>query len=72
MIRRLIEASLRLRVLVIAAATVVMVVGIGRMRRMPVDVLPEFAPPYIEIQTEALDKLRARLARRGFDRDALL
>ena len=54
MIRRLIEASLRLRVLVIAAATVVMVVGIGRMRRMPVDVLPEFAPPYIEIQTEAL------------------
>ena len=54
MIRRIIEASLRLRVLVIAAAAVAMVVGIGRMRRMPVDVLPEFAPPYIEIQTEAL------------------
>jgi len=54
MIRRIIEASLRLRVLVIAAAAVVMVVGMGRMRRMPVDVLPEFAPPYIEIQTEAL------------------
>jgi CzcA family heavy metal efflux pump len=54
MIRRIIEASLRLRVLVIAAAAVVMVVGIGRVRKMPVDVLPEFAPPYIEIQTEAL------------------
>lgn len=54
MIRRIIEASLRLRVLVIAAAAVVMVVGINRVRNMPVDVLPEFAPPYIEIQTEAL------------------
>lgn len=54
MIRRIIEASLRLRVLVIAAAAVVMVVGIGTMRNMPVDALPEFAPPYIEIQTEAL------------------
>ena len=54
MIRRIIEASLRLRVLVIAAAAAVMVVGIGRVRKMPVDVLPEFAPPYIEIQTEAL------------------
>jgi Cu/Ag efflux pump CusA len=54
MIRRVIAASLRLRVLVIAAAAVVMIVGIGRMRRMPVGVLPEFAPPYIEIQTEVL------------------
>jgi CzcA family heavy metal efflux pump len=54
MLRRIIEASLRLRVLVVAAAAVVMVVGIGRVRKMPVDVLPEFAPPYIEIQTEAL------------------
>ncbi len=31
-----------------------MVVGIGELRQMPVDVLPEFAPPYVEIQTEAL------------------
>jgi CzcA family heavy metal efflux pump len=54
MVRRIIEASVKFRVLVIAAAAVVMVVGIGRLRNMPVDVLPEFAPPSIEIQTEAL------------------
>src|SRR5499426_3500160 len=54
MIRHIIEASVRLRVLVVAAAAVVMVLGIGRVRNMPVDALPEFAPPYIEIQTEAL------------------
>jgi CzcA family heavy metal efflux pump len=52
--RRIIEASLKLRVLVVAVAAVIMVVGIGSVRRMPVDVLPEFAPPYVEIQTEAL------------------
>jgi CzcA family heavy metal efflux pump len=54
MMRRIIEASLKLRVLVVAAAAVIMVVGIGSVGRMPVDVLPEFAPPYVEIQTEAL------------------
>src|SRR3990172_1992435 len=54
MMRRIVESSLRLRVLVIAAAAVIMVVGVGELRNMPVDVLPEFAPPYVEIQTEAL------------------
>ena len=54
MMRRIIEQSLKLRVLVVAAAAVIMVVGVGRLRDMPVDVLPEFAPPYVEIQTEAL------------------
>jgi CzcA family heavy metal efflux pump len=54
MIRQIVESSLRLRVLVIAAAAVIMVVGVGQLRKMPVDVLPEFAPPYVEIQTEAL------------------
>ncbi|HEV8265297.1 MAG TPA: efflux RND transporter permease subunit [Gemmatimonadales bacterium] len=54
MMRKIVEQSLRLRVLVIAAAAVTMVVGVGQLERMPVDVLPEFAPPYVEIQTEAL------------------
>src|SRR5512145_268822 len=54
MIRQIVESSLRLRVLLIAAAAVTMVVGVGELRRMPIDVLPEFAPPYVEIQTEAL------------------
>jgi len=54
MMRQIVEQSLRLRVILVAAAAVVMVVGVGRMRSMPVDVLPEFAPPYVEVQTEAL------------------
>jgi CzcA family heavy metal efflux pump len=54
MMRRIIESSLRLRVLVTAVAAVIMVVGVGQVRNMPVDVLPEFAPPSVEIQTEAL------------------
>ena len=53
MIRQIVESSLKLRVLLIAAAAVIMVVGVGELRRMPIDVLPEFAPPYVEIQTEA-------------------
>ena len=31
-----------------------MVVGTARLRDMPVDALPEFAPPVVEVQTEAL------------------
>lgn len=54
MMRRIVESTLRLRVLVIAAAAVIMVIGVGKIQHMPVDVLPEFAPPYVEIQTEAL------------------
>jgi Cu/Ag efflux pump CusA len=54
MMRRIVESALKLRVLVIAAAAVIMVVGVGKIQHMPVDVLPEFAPPYVEIQTEAL------------------
>ena len=35
-------------------AVILMTFGITRLREMPVDVLPEFAPPFVEIQTEAL------------------
>jgi CzcA family heavy metal efflux pump len=31
-----------------------MVLGVAQLRDTPVDVLPEYAPPYVEIQTEAL------------------
>lgn len=54
MIRGIVSWSLQFRFLVIILAVVVMVVGIVQMRDMPVDVLPEFSPPYVEIQTEAL------------------
>jgi CzcA family heavy metal efflux pump len=52
--RWIVNASLRFRLLLIGIAIGVMVVGIVQLRKAPVDVLPEFTPPYVEIQTEAL------------------
>ncbi len=54
MMRWIVESSLRLRFLVLAIAAGLIVFGITRLRDMPVDVFPEFAPPYVEVQTEAL------------------
>jgi len=54
MIRSIIGSSLQLRFLVIVLAVVLMVVGVGQVAKMPVDVLPEFSQPHVEIQTEAL------------------
>jgi CzcA family heavy metal efflux pump len=54
MIRSVVEASLRFRLLVIGIAALVMAVGITQLHDAPVDVLPEFTPPYVEVQTEAL------------------
>jgi len=48
----IIGTSLRFRFLVLAIAAVLMVFGVARLRTMPVDVFPEFAPPKVEIQTE--------------------
>ena len=54
MIRSIIGASLRFWMLLIAIAVGVMAVGIVQLRNAPVDVLPEFTPTYVEVQTEAL------------------
>ena len=54
MIRAIVRSSLRFRLLVVGLAVGIMVVGIVQLRDAPVDVLPEFSPPYAEIQTEAL------------------
>lgn len=54
MIRGIVSWSLQFRFLVIILAVVVMVAGVVQMRDMPIDVLPEFSLPYVEIQTEAL------------------
>lgn len=54
MLRALIAASLKLRFLVVIAAAGLFVLGAFQLRKVPTDVLPEFSPPYIEIQTEAL------------------
>jgi CzcA family heavy metal efflux pump len=53
MMNWLVSTSLRLRVLVLALSVVLMIVGIRTARRAPLDVFPEFAPPLVEVQTEA-------------------
>src|SRR5262245_23493279 len=54
MMRWIVGTSMQLRVLVVVIAAVIMVFGITQLRHMPVDVLPEFSQPYVEIQTESL------------------
>ncbi len=53
MMRRLVELCLNRRLVVLALAIVLVVVGAQRLRRVPIDVFPEFAPPRVEVQTEA-------------------
>jgi CzcA family heavy metal efflux pump len=53
MLTALISNSIRLRVVVLALCAVLLVVGSRSIQRAPLDVFPEFAPPLIEIQTEA-------------------
>src|SRR6266568_3893542 len=54
MMRWIVGSSLHFRFLVIAVAVVLMLFGTEQLRNMPVDVFPEFAPPQVEVQTEAL------------------
>jgi CzcA family heavy metal efflux pump len=54
MIRSIIGVSLRFWMLLIAIAVGIFAIGIVQLRSAPVDVLPEFTPPYVEVQTEAL------------------
>ena len=54
MMRWIIGSSLKARGFVLLLAGVMIVLGIGQLRNMPKDVLPEFRPPTVEVQTEAL------------------
>ncbi|HXF61670.1 MAG TPA: efflux RND transporter permease subunit, partial [Caldilineaceae bacterium] len=54
MMRWIIESSLRISLLVVVLAAVMLVFGITQLRNVPVDVYPEFDPPLVEVQTEAL------------------
>ncbi|MGZ8904824.1 MAG: efflux RND transporter permease subunit [Nitrospira sp.] len=54
MIRLIVELSLKFRLVVVFIAAMLMVFGIAKLRNMPVDVYPEFNPPVVEVQTEAL------------------
>src|SRR3954447_23108006 len=54
MLRWIVDSCLKLRLLVVPIAAAVMVVGITQLRKAPVDVLPEFTQPVVEVQTESL------------------
>jgi len=54
MMRSIVSASMKFQFLVLTIAIALMAFGLTRLRGMPVDILPEFSPPYVEIQTEAL------------------
>ncbi len=54
MIKWIIDSSLKLRFLVSSVAAAVIAFGIVQFNKMPVDVFPEFAPPVVEVQTEAI------------------
>jgi Cu/Ag efflux pump CusA len=53
-IGRIVGWSLRSRGVVLVVAAALLVLGATQLRDLPVDVLPEFSPPTVEIQTEAL------------------
>jgi len=53
MLAWLVRAALTQRVLVLAMAAVLVILGLRASTDVPLDVFPEFAPPIVEIQTEA-------------------
>tara|TARA_R110002049_G_scaffold4601_5_gene32010 strand:- start:22384 stop:25482 length:3099 start_codon:yes stop_codon:yes gene_type:complete len=53
MLRGIIHGSLAQPFLVLAFAAALLVTGYRSLRNAPLDVFPEFAPPLVEIQTEA-------------------
>ena len=53
MLSWLVSTSLRMRVVLVAACIVLLVIGYRSLGEAPLDVFPEFAPPIVEVQTEA-------------------
>ncbi|MBS0261190.1 MAG: efflux RND transporter permease subunit [Planctomycetes bacterium] len=49
----LVSSSLHLRVIVLALSILLVVFGVRTLEKTALDVFPEFAPPMVEIQTEA-------------------
>jgi len=54
MLKALVEFSIRYRGVVIALACVLFVYGMNTAARAKLDVFPEFAPPQVAVQTEAV------------------
>lgn len=53
MLSWLVSTSVKLRLVLLVLCAVLLVVGYRALRTAPLDVFPEFAPPIVEIQTEA-------------------
>src|SRR3954453_15346837 len=53
MLTWLVETPIRLRIALLAVCVLLLVVGYQSIRHAPLDVFPEFAPPIVEVQTEA-------------------
>jgi Cu/Ag efflux pump CusA len=74
MMRWLVGSSLKFGRVVVALAIAVPVLGISALRGASVDVYPEFAPPTVQIQTEALGLSAAeveQLITLGLEQDLL-
>jgi Cu/Ag efflux pump CusA len=54
MLRSIIGGSLKFRLLVVPIAAALVIVGVTQLRKAPVDVLPEYTLPVVEVQTESL------------------
>jgi Cu/Ag efflux pump CusA len=54
MINAIVALSLKFRVLIIGATVILLGVGAAQLRNASVDEFPEFAPPQVEVQAEAL------------------
>ena len=70
----IIGSGLRFGRLVVALAIGLTVIGIAQLRSAPVGVYPEFMPPSVEIQTEALGLSAAeveQLITLGLEQDLL-
>src|ERR1700761_5513975 len=51
---QIVLTCLRVRVVVVAAAAILVAGGLWQMRQMPLDVVPEFSPLTLQVRTEAL------------------
>ncbi len=54
MLRAVVDASIRFRLLVLLGAAVLLVLGATQLSKAPADVLPEFEQPSVQVQTESL------------------
>jgi CzcA family heavy metal efflux pump len=54
LLRQIVSSSLRFRLLVVVGAAAILVVGATQVHKAPVEVLPDFTPTTVEVQSEAL------------------